>query len=222
RRHRAFALEDAHGDCGLVVGRRREDFLLGGRDGSVALDQLGEDAAQRLDAERQRRHVDQYLLRQAAEQDLHALDRLPDRVYLDRSFLACSHASFKRCRAIGSLRRSMPFSFWNSPATQSMSTWSKSSPPRWVSPLVALTSKTPSPTSRMEISKVPPPRSKTAIFSFFFLSRPYASDAAVGSLMMRMRWRVFLPLLGSSISHSVSKPAIWAASMVAWRWASLK
>ena len=27
---------------------------------------------------------------------------------------------------------------------------------------------------------------------------------------------------GSSISHSVSKPAIWAASMVACRWASLK
>src|SRR5271165_2188337 len=62
-----------------------------------------------------------------------------------------------------------------------MSTWSKSSPPKWVSPFVALTSKTPSPTSRMLMSNVPPPRSKTAIFSFFFLSRPYARLAAVGS-----------------------------------------
>ena len=31
-----------------------------------------------------------------------------------------------------------------------------------------------------------------------------------------------LAVLASSISHSVSKPAIWAASMVACRWASLK
>ncbi|GBU22389.1 hypothetical protein R80B4_02298 [Fibrobacteres bacterium R8-0-B4] len=54
----------------------------------------------------------------------------------------------------------------------SMSTSSKSSPPKWVSPLVDLTSKTLSPISRMDISNVPPPKSKTAIFSFFFLSRP--------------------------------------------------
>merc|ERR1711963_595839 len=39
---------------------------------------------------------------------------------------------------------------------------SKSSPPRKVSPLVAFTSKTPLSSSRMEISKVPPPRSYTA------------------------------------------------------------
>jgi hypothetical protein len=36
---------------------------------------------------------------------------------------------------------------------------SKSSPPRNVSPLVDFTSNTPSPISRMETSKVPPPRS---------------------------------------------------------------
>jgi hypothetical protein len=36
---------------------------------------------------------------------------------------------------------------------------SKSSPPRKVSPLVDFTSKTPSPISRTEMSKVPPPRS---------------------------------------------------------------
>ena len=56
------------------------------------------------------------------------------------------------------------------------------------------------------MSKVPPPRSKTEIFSSFFLSRPYASDAAVGSLMMR----------------STSSPAILPASLVACRWLSLK
>src|SRR5690606_40792811 len=62
-----------------------------------------------------------------------------------------------------------------------------SSPPRWVSPLVESTSNTPSPSSRMEISKVPPPRSYTAIFwSVDFLSRPYAKAAAVGSLMIRL------------------------------------
>ena len=90
----------------------------------------------------------------------------------DRSFLARSAASFRRCKAIWSLRRSMPFSFLNSSAIQSISTWSKSSPPRCVSPLTPSTSKTPSPTSRIEMSKVPPPRSKTAIVSLFFLSRP--------------------------------------------------
>ena len=88
------------------------------------------------------------------------------------STLAFSEASFSRCSAIRSFRRSMPFSLPNSVAIQSMIRWSKSSPPRWVSPFVALTSKTPSPISRMEMSKVPPPRSYTAIFSSFFLSRP--------------------------------------------------
>ena len=71
-----------------------------------------------------------------------------------------------------------------------MITWSKSSPPRWVSPLVDLTSNTPSPSSRIEISNVPPPRSNTAIFiSFWVLSRPYASAAAVGSFTIRFTVR---------------------------------
>ena len=43
----------------LVVLGGREGLALLGRDGGVALDQLGHDAAQRLDAERQRRHVEQ-------------------------------------------------------------------------------------------------------------------------------------------------------------------
>ena len=52
------------------------------------------------------------------------------------SFLAFSQASCSRCRAIVSLRRSMPCSFLNSSATWLISTSSKSSPPRCVSPLV--------------------------------------------------------------------------------------
>src|SRR2546428_4977057 len=50
-----------------------------------------------------------------------------------------------------------------------MMRWSKSSPPRKVSPLVDLTSNTPSPTVRIEISNVPPPRSKTAMGLLFTL-----------------------------------------------------
>ena len=115
------------------------------------------------------------------------------------STLAFSAASNSRCSACGSLRRSMPFSFWNSSARWSTSRRSKSSPPRWVSPAVARTSTTPSPTSRMLTSNVPPPRSKTSTVSCAFLSSPYASAAAVGSLMMR----------------STSSPAIRPASLVA-------
>ncbi len=81
---------------------------------------------------------------------------------LDSSILASSAASFSRCRAIGSSRRSTPVSCSNSSAMWSMRRLSKLSPPRCVSPYVALTSKTPSPSSRMETSKVPPPRSYTA------------------------------------------------------------
>ncbi len=83
---------------------------------------------------------------------------------------------------------------------------SKSSPPRWVSPFVDLTSKMPLPISRIEISKVPPPRSNTAIFPSFLLSSPKARAAAVGSLMIRTTFR----------------PAILPASLVAWRWLSSK
>ncbi len=47
---------------------------------------------------------------------------------------------------------------------QSMIFLSKSSPPRRLLPLVAKTSKMPSPISSRDTSKVPPPRSKTRIF----------------------------------------------------------
>ena len=62
--------------------------------------------------------------------------------------------------------------------------------------------------SMMEMSKVPPPRSYTAILRSLpsFLSMPKASAAAVGSLMMRL----------------TSRPAMRPASLVAWRCESLK
>ncbi len=80
-------------------------------------------------------------------------------IVVESSCFAFSAASRRRCRAILSLPRSMPWSFLNSATIQSMTRWSMLSPPRWVSPLVALTSTTPSPTSRTEMSNVPPPKS---------------------------------------------------------------
>ena len=128
-------------------------------------------------------------------------------VVLESSIFAFSAASFRRCSAIGSWRRSTPSSLRNSSASQSIITWSKSSPPRCVSPLVDFTSNTPSPSSSMDISNVPPPRSNTAIFwSLLVLSRPYANAAAVGSFTIRRTVR----------------PAISPASFVAWRCESLK
>src|SRR6202042_2624423 len=55
----ALALQhvDRHGR--LVVVRGREHIRRLGRDGRVLLDQLGHHAAERLDAERQRGHVEQ-------------------------------------------------------------------------------------------------------------------------------------------------------------------
>ena len=83
---------------------------------------------------------------------------------------------------------------------------SKSSPPSLLLPFVARTSKTPSLISSMDTSKVPPPRSNTMIFWSCSLSIPYASAAAVGSLI----------ILSTSI------PAIFPASLVACLCESLK
>ena len=91
---------------------------------------------------------------------------------VESSILAFSAASCKRCSAWRSWPRSMPWSFLNSRTMCSTTRRSQSSPPKKVSPLVERTSTTPSPTSRMETSKVPPPRSKTMIVSDDFLSRP--------------------------------------------------
>lgn len=69
-----------------------------------------------------------------------------------------------------------------------------------MSPFVASTSKVPSSlSSRIDISNVPPPRSYTAIFSFFHFPAPYASAAAVGSFTILF----------------TSRPAIFQALIVA-------
>ena len=117
----------------------------------------------------------------------------------ESSFFAFSAASFKRCIAILSPERSTLFCALNSPTIQLINLLSKSSPPRCVSPFVARTSMTPSPISIMDTSNVPPPRSYTNIFCSFSLSSPYASAAAVGSLIIRF----------------TSRPAILPASFVA-------
>ena len=124
----------------------------------------------------------------------------------ESSIFAFSAASYRRWSAILSWLRSMPCSRLNSATIQSTTALSKLSPPRWLSPFVAFTSKTPSPSSSTETSNVPPPRSKTRIVWSASLSSPYASEAAVGSLMMRRTLR----------------PAILPASFVASRWALLK
>ncbi len=77
----------------------------------------------------------------------------------ESSTFALSAASLSLWSAIGSLETSMPLSLLKFSTMKSISTLSMSSPPRWVSPLVALTSITPSLTSSIEMSKVPPPKS---------------------------------------------------------------
>ena len=77
----------------------------------------------------------------------------------DNSIFAFSAASFNLWSAIGSFLKSIDSDLLKSLANQSINTWSKSSPPRWVSPFVDNTSKTPSPSSRIDMSNVPPPKS---------------------------------------------------------------
>ena len=77
---RPLALQDVDLNGGLVVGRGGEHLALLGRDGGVALDELREHAAEGLDAEGQRGHV---------EQD-HARDVAAEHAALDGS--AVSHA----------------------------------------------------------------------------------------------------------------------------------
>ena len=70
----AFALQHVHGHRGLVVLGGRERLRGLGRDRGVLLDDLGEHAAERLDAERQRGHVEQQ----------HVLDVAGEHAALDR------------------------------------------------------------------------------------------------------------------------------------------
>ena len=76
--HLALALQDVDLHLRLVVRGGREHLRLGRRDGRVALDELGHHAAQGLDAQRQRRHVQQQHVLDVAGQDA-GLDRGADR-----------------------------------------------------------------------------------------------------------------------------------------------
>ena len=72
-----LALEDVDLDARLVIRGRGEDLGLLGRDGRVPRDHLGEDAAQRFDAQREGRHVEQQDVLDVARQD-RALDGRAD------------------------------------------------------------------------------------------------------------------------------------------------
>ena len=68
RRHRPLALQHVHFDFGLAVGRRRERLRLLGRNRGVARNHRRRHAAQRLDRQRQRRHVEQQQVLDLARQ----------------------------------------------------------------------------------------------------------------------------------------------------------
>ena len=74
---RTLALADVDLHRRLVVGRRREDLALTGRDRRIGLDQLGHHTAQRLDTQRQRSNVEQQHVLHLTGQDT-ALDRSAD------------------------------------------------------------------------------------------------------------------------------------------------
>ena len=88
------------------------------------------------------------------------------------SILAFSAASVSRCRAWRSRLRSMAWLCWKPSASQSTMRRSQSLPPSWVSPLVALTSKTPWAIRSTDTSKVPPPRSNTSTRLTVLRSKP--------------------------------------------------
>ena len=102
----------------------------------------------------------------------------------------------------------MPFSFSNSLAQYSSNLLSKSSPPKWVSPLIDKTVNFDFSRCKTDTSKVPPPKSKTKMFlvSLKWLFKPYAIAAAVGSL----------------INLKTFNPAIIPAFFVAFFCSSLK
>ena len=103
-RHLALALQHVHFDARLVVGRRREDLALPRRDRRVARDERRHHAAQRLDAERQRRHVEQqHVLDFARRARRPGSPRRPRRLRQDSRPCAvpCRTCSFTSCWIFG-------------------------------------------------------------------------------------------------------------------------
>lgn len=92
----------------------------------------------------------------------------------DKILLALSHWVLNLLKALGFLEISTLVFLKNSEEQYSTNKVSKSSPPKWVSPAVALTSKIPSSMDNKETSKVPPPKSKinTFLSPYPFLSNP--------------------------------------------------
>ena len=91
----------------------------------------------------------------------------------DKILLAFSAWVLSLLIDLGLFLISIPFFFKKSAAQYSTSLLSKSYPPKWVSPAVALTSKTPSSIVKRETSNVPPPKSKIRTFFYPpFLSKP--------------------------------------------------
>ena len=109
----------------------------------------------------------------------------------DRVLLARSAATAKRLIAFLLSEISILCFVLNSLIKYSTIRWSKSEPPRCVSPPVAFTSNIPSSILSNETSCVPPPQSNISTFllSELFFCRPYAIAAAVGSLITRRTFR---------------------------------
>ena len=93
-------------------------------------------------------------------------------LHAESSCFAFSAASLSLCNAILSAAKIYTMVLFKLIDNIINKNISISSPPRCVSPFVDFTSMTPSLTSKIEISKVPPPKSNTAIVPFFFLSKP--------------------------------------------------
>ena len=88
-------------------------------------------------------------------------------VAADKALFAFSHEALTLLKALALFFISIEVFLLNSPAQYSTNLLSKSSPPKWVLPFVALTSNNPSSRANKETSKVPPPKSNISTFSSF-------------------------------------------------------
>jgi hypothetical protein len=164
RHARHAAHEDDVVDAGAALGARVLSACLVGPDDAVeqvggqlvqlrAGEPLVEVLRDRIDR-RDERQVDLGLLRRA-QLGLGLLGLLVEALE--------GHLVGRQVHALGLLELA---------TSQSTIALSKLSPPRWLSPAVALTSNTPSPISSTDTSNVPPPRSKTRIVWSVLLVEP--------------------------------------------------